>query len=155
MNLFAYGTLMVPQGWRATLGARTDTLRFREACLRGWRRIWNTYREDWDGGVLNIEPHDGSQVVGVLVGGFEEDDFAALDRLEDTHLPRRQVYVACEGDEAVPAQIYCRPQGNHEGQPSARYRAVVLLRAREAGPAVLENLTKGSVDAFGQPLDLG
>jgi len=155
MNLFAYGTLMVPEGWRAALGERTDTLRFREARLRGWRRIWNTYREEWNGGVLNVEPHDAGQVVGVLVDGLEEDDLALLDLQEVTHLPRRQVYVACEGEEAVSAQIYCRQRGNHEGKPSARYRAIVLLRARDAGPAVFENLTKESVDAFGRPLDLG
>ena len=155
MNLFAYDTLMVPEAWRAALGERTDSLRFREARLRGWRRIWNTYREEWDGGVLNAEPHADAQVVGVLVEGLEDDDFALLDLQEATHLPRRLVYVACEGEEAVPAQIYCRQRGNHEGKPSARYRAVVLLRARDAGPAVLENLTKESVDAFGRPLNLG
>jgi hypothetical protein len=154
MNLFAYGTLMVPEGWRAALGDRVDRLRFRPARLRGWRRVWNTYREEWKGGVLNVEPHEEAQVVGVLVEGLEEDDFALLDLQEVTHLPRRLVYVACEGEDAVPAQIYCRQKGNHQGKPSDRYRAVVLLRARDAGPAVLENLTKESVDALGQPLDL-
>jgi Gamma-glutamyl cyclotransferase, AIG2-like len=155
MNLFAYGTLMTPEGFWAALGERTSTLRFREARLRGWRRIWNAYSEAWSGGVLNIEPHDAAQVVGVLVGGLEEGDFALLDLQEATHLPRRQVYVACEDEEAVPAQIYCRQRGNHEGKPSERYRAIVLLRARDAGSAVLENLMKESVDAFGRPLDLG
>ena len=74
--------------------AHGDSLRFREARLGGWRRIWNTYREKWNGGVLNAEPHADAQVVGVLVEGLEEDDFALLDLQEATHLPRRLVYVA-------------------------------------------------------------
>jgi hypothetical protein len=155
MNLFAYGTLMTLEGWRAALGERARTLRFREARLAGWRRIWNAYREDWQGGVLNIEPHAGAQVVGVLVEGLEEDDFALLDLQEATHLPRRQVYVSSEGEEAVSAQIYYRQRGNHEGEASPRYRAVVLQRARNASPAVYQNLSRESVDAFGRPLDLG
>ena len=154
MNLFAYGTLMVREGSRAALGDRADALSFKVASLRGWRRVWNAYREEWSGGVLNVEPHTGSEVVGVVIGGLEEDDFTLLDLQESSHLPRRLVYVACEGEEAVPAQMYCRQRGNHEGKPSDRYRAVVLLRARAAGTAVYENLVTRSVDAFGRPQTL-
>lgn len=154
MNLFAYGTLMVREGLEAALGERASALRFRVATLRGWRRIWNAYREEWAGGVLNVEPHPGAEVVGVVIEGLEEDDFTLLDLQEATHLPRRLVYVACEG-EAVSAQMYCRQRGNHEGHPSDGYRAIVLLRARDAGPEVLKSLAEGTVDAFGQALRLG
>jgi hypothetical protein len=154
MNLFAYGTLMVPDGLRAALGERAGTLRFRVARLRGWRRIWNAYREEWEGGVLNVEPHPEAEVVGVVIEGLEEDDFALLDLQEATHLPRRVVYVACEGEEAVAAQMYLRQRANHTGPPSERYRAVVLLRARDAGPAVYANLAEESVDGFGRAMAL-
>jgi hypothetical protein len=154
MNLFAYGTLMVREGLQGALGDRADQLRFSVARLRGWRRIWNAYREEWGGGVLNVEPHPDSEVVGVLISGLEEDDFALLDLQESTHLPRRLVYVAAVGAEPVPAQMYWRQRGNHSGKPSDRYRAIVLIRAREAGAAVLESLVNGSVDAAGRPLRL-
>ena len=155
MNLFAYGTLMTPEGSQAALGDRAGALRYRVARLRGWRRVWNAYRQEWGGGVLNVEPEAGSEVVGVVIEGLVEDDFALLDLQEATHLPRREVYVACEGEEAVQAQMYWRQRGNHEGKPSERYRAIVLLRARDAGAAVLENLVTGSVDPWGRPLSLG
>ena len=41
MNLFAYGTLMSPEGFRQALGDRATTLRFQTARLSGWRRVWN------------------------------------------------------------------------------------------------------------------
>jgi hypothetical protein len=154
VNLFAYGTLMVPEGLRAALGERTMALRFRVARLRGWRRIWNAYREEWRGGVLNVEAHTGAEVVGVVIEGLEEDDFALLDLQEATHLPRRVVYVTCEGEDALPAQMYLRQRPNHTGRPSDRYRAIVLLRARDAGKAVYENLVSESVDGFGRALRL-
>jgi hypothetical protein len=134
VNLFAYGTIMVPEGLQAALGDRVSVLRFRVARLRGWRRIWNAYREEWGGGVLNVEPDPGAEVVGVLIEGLAQDDFALLDLQEATHLPRREVYVACEGEEPVPAQLYWRQRGNHEGKPSERYQAIVLLRARHVVP---------------------
>ena len=155
MNLFAYGTLMTPEGSHAALGDRASALRYRVARLRGWRRVWNAYRQEWGGGVLNVEPDADSEVVGVVIEGLVKGDFALLDLQEASHLPRREVYVACEGEEAVPAQMYWRQRGNHEGKPSERYRAIVLLRARDAGAAVLANLVTGSVDPWGQPLKLG
>jgi hypothetical protein len=155
VNLFAYGTLMVPAGLAAALGERALALRFRVATLRGWRRIWNAYREEWGGGVLNVEPHGGAEVVGVVIEGLEEDEFALLDLQEATHLPRRLVYVAAQGEEPVPAQLYLRQRGNHDGPPSDRYCAIVLSRAREAGPEVFRSLAEGSVDAFGRALRLG
>jgi hypothetical protein len=154
MNLFAYGSLMVPEGLRAALGERAGGLRYRVAVLRGWRRIWNAYREEWGGGVLNLEPHQGGVVVGVVIEGLTEDDFALLDLQEATHLPRRVVYVACEGEEAVAAQLYSRQRANHTGKPSDRYRAILLIRARDAGAAVYDNLVNESVDGFGNPIRL-
>ena len=68
MNLFAYGTLMTAEGLREALGDRADTLTYRVARLAGWRRIWNAYREDWDGGVLNIDREEGALVVGARGG---------------------------------------------------------------------------------------
>ena len=146
---------MTPEGSQAALGDRASALRYKVATLRGWRRVWNAYRPEWGGGVLNVEPDADSEVVGVVILGLAPDDFALLDLQEATHLPRREVYVACAGEEPVLAQMYWRQRGNHEGDPSERYRAIVLLRARDAGALVLQNLVTGSVDPFGRPSKLG
>jgi hypothetical protein len=151
MNLFAYGTLMTPEGLRESLGDRADALGYQVARLAGWRRVWNAYREEWNGGVLNIERQEGAQVIGVLVTGLTEQDFDHLDRGEASHLPRESVYVEPDSGEPVPAQIYYRRRGNHTGRPSTRYLGIVVERARQAGPAVLENLRTGAVDPSGLP----
>jgi len=153
MNLFAYGTLMTPDGLRAALdGKRVDSLRFVPARLSGWRRVWNVYRDEWLGGVLNLESAPGSSAVGVLVSGLAEEDLARLDAQEATHLPRETVYVEPAGGEPVVAQLYWRRRGNHQGRPSATYLTTVLARAREAGPEVYESLRAGTVDPSGAPL---
>jgi len=151
MKLFAYGTLMTADGLRAVLGPRADALSYRVARLPGWRRVWNTYREEWGGGVLNLEPSAESSVVGVLIDGLSEEDLALLDPLESSHLPREQVFVQPEWGDAEAAQVYWRRKGNHTGKPSPRYLAIVLERARLAGHAVFESVSVGSVDANGQP----
>jgi hypothetical protein len=151
MKLFAYGTLMTAEGFRTALGPRADAMTYRVARLPGWRRVWNTSREEWNGGVLNLEPSAGSSVVGVLIDGLSVEDLAILDEQESTHLPREQVLVELAGGEAETAEVYWRREGNHTGPPSARYLAVVLGRAREAGDEVFESLRSGSVDAAGRP----
>ncbi|HEX9190284.1 MAG TPA: gamma-glutamylcyclotransferase family protein [Vicinamibacteria bacterium] len=155
MNLFAYGTLMSVEGLREALGARADALALRPARLPGWRRIWNVYRLEWQGGVLNIEPSPAGVVVGMLVEGLSEADLALLDAQEATHLPRQNVYVEPFGGDVVPAQVYRRRKGNHAGKPSGRYRTVVLDRAYRCGWEVYESLCRGTVDAAGHPLTFG
>jgi len=108
LNLFAYGTLMGIEGLRDALGDRASTLKLRPARLPGWRRIWNVYRPEWNGGVLNAEPSPDAVIVGVLVEGLAEEDFVRLDAQEATHLPREQVYIEPIGAEVVPAQVYRR-----------------------------------------------
>jgi hypothetical protein len=101
-----------------------------------------------------VERREAVVVVGVLVEGLTEADFEALDRSEANHLPREPVVVEPEESDPVPAQLYCRRQGNHTGRPSPRYLGVVLERARQAGQAVLDNLRSASVDAVGRPANL-
>lgn len=155
MNLFAYGTLMTVEGLREALGGRADALAFRAARLPGWRRIWNVFRPEWNGGTLNVEPSPGAVVVGMLVTGMEEADFRKLDVLEATHLPRETVFVEPFGGEVVTAELYRRHKGNHAGKPSGRYKTVVLERAYRSGWEVYESLCRGSVDAAGNPLTFG
>ncbi len=155
MNLFAYGTLMAVEGLREALGGRADALSLRPARLVGWRRVWNVFRDEWGGGILNAEPSLGSTIVGVLVSGLGEEDFARLDAQESTHLPRETVYVEPLDGEAVSAQLYRRRHGNHSGKPSGRYKAVVVERAYRAGWDVYQSLCRDSVDSSGLPLRLG
>ena len=155
LNLFAYGTLMTVEGLREALGARADALTFRPARLPGWRRIWNVFRPEWGGGVLNLEPSPADVVVGMLIEGLGELDFQVLDAQEATHLPRETVYVEPLAGEVVPAQVYRRKKGNHAGKPSGRYKTVVLERAYRSGWEVYESLCRGTVDAAGNPLTFG
>jgi gamma-glutamylcyclotransferase len=155
MNLFAYGSLMGIEGLREALGERADTLVLRPARLPGWRRIWNVFRPEWGGGVLNVEPSPGDTVVGILVEGLSEEDLARLDSRESTHLPREKAYVEALGGEVVSAELYRRRKGSHTGRPSGRYKAIVLERAYRAGWEVYESVCRGSVDAAGQPLTFG
>jgi hypothetical protein len=153
LRLFVYGLLMGPEGLRGALGERkTGTLRLRPARLSGWRRIWNVYHPDWNGATLNVEPRPEDSVVGVLIEGLSEGDFAALDERETSHLPRETVYVQPVDGEAVSAQLYRRRKGNHEGRPSGQYRSVVQQRAYRAGWEVYQSLCRDTVDAEGQPL---
>ena len=155
MNLFAYGTLMTVEGLREALGVRADGLTFRAARLPGWRRIWNVFRPEWQGGVLNIEPSPADVVVGMLVEGLGERDLELLDAQEATHLPRETVYVEPLGGDVVPAQVYRRKRGNHAGKPSGRYRTAVLERAYRCGWEIYESLCRGTVDSAGNPLTFG
>ena len=155
MNLFAYGTLMTVEGLREALGVRADGLTFRAARLPGWRRIWNVFRPEWQGGVLNIEPSPADVVVGMLVEGLGERDVELLDAQEATHLPRETVYVEPLGGDVVSAQVYRRRKGNHAGKPSGRYRTAVLERAYRCGWEIYESLCRGTVDSAGNPLTFG
>jgi gamma-glutamylcyclotransferase len=155
LNLFAYGTLMTVEGLREALGVRADGLTFRAARLPGWRRIWNVFRPEWQGGVLNIEPSPADVVVGMLVEGLGERDLELLDAQEATHLPRETVYVEPLGGDVVPAQVYRRKRGNHAGKPSGRYRTAVLERAYRCGWEIYESLCRGTVDSAGNPLTFG
>jgi gamma-glutamylcyclotransferase len=155
LKLFAYGTLMTAEGLREALGVRADGLTFRAARLPGWRRIWNVFRPEWQGGVLNIEPSPADVVVGMLVEGLGERDVELLDAQEATHLPRETVYVEPLGGDVVSAQVYRRRKGNHAGKPSGRYRTVVLERAYRCGWEIYESLCRGTVDSAGNPLTFG
>src|SRR5262245_45474244 len=146
---------MTADGFFAVLGERARGFRYRVATLPGWRRIWNTYREKWHGGVLNAERSPSGVIVGVLVQKVTPGTLDQLDSQEDTHLPRQTVIVELENGESVSAEIYVCPKGSYDGPPSPRYLAAVLERAKQAGAAVLENVRTGSVDAKGQPLRLG
>jgi len=155
VNLFAYGTLMTSEGLREALGPRAGEMTLRAARLPGWRRIWNVFSPEWNGGVLNLEPSPADVVVGMLIEGLSESDFKLLDTQESTHLPRETVYVEPLAGEVVPAQVYRRRKGTHVGKPSGRYKTVVLERAYRSGWEVYESICRGTVDAAGNPLTFG
>jgi cation transport regulator ChaC len=140
VRLFAYGSLMSADGFRSALGERADALRFEVATLHGWRRAWNAYRPDWDGAVLNIEPDASATVVGVLIDGLAEEDWARLDAQEETHLPRERVSVELKNGERVAAETYRMRDASHRGPRSPRYEATVRSRAQAAGKEVYESL---------------
>jgi gamma-glutamylcyclotransferase (GGCT)/AIG2-like uncharacterized protein YtfP len=152
MELFVYGTLMTEDGFRRLMGEAAERLEFRTATLPGWRRVWNAYRDEWGGGVLNVEPAIGAEVVGVLVSGLPRATIDGLDEQEATHLPRERVTVLLESGEKVKADMYVLRDAAYSGQPSPSYVDVVLHRARKAGPRVLRSVLTDCVDAGGKPL---
>src|SRR4030067_560021 len=102
---------MAGEGLHDALGERADVVTLRPARLPGWRRIWNVYRPEWNGGVLNTEPSPDTVIVGVLVEGLAEEDFVRLDAQEATHLPREQVYIEPIGAGGVPPPVSRRRRG--------------------------------------------
>src|SRR6266540_4067585 len=105
---------MTADGLKGPLGRRVHGLVFRPARLPGWRRVWNAYREEWQGGVLNVERAPSSSVLGVLVEGLTDGDFAHLDAQEATHLPREP------GRWGRPYTRTCaRPRWIRRGSPSS------------------------------------
>ena len=156
LKLFVYCLMMGPEGLSDALGDRkTGTLRLRAARLPGWRRIWNVYHPDWKGATLNVEPRPEATVVGVLIEGLSEEDFAVLDRRESSRVPRETVYVQPMDGDPVSAELYWKRKGNQEGRPSGPYRSIVQQRAYRAGWEVYESLCKASVDAAGEPVTFG
>jgi hypothetical protein len=156
LKLFVYCLMMGPEGLSDALGDRkTGTLRLRPARLPGWRRIWNVYHPDWKGATLNVEPRPEATVVGVLIEGLSEEDFAVLDRRESSRVPRETVYVQPMDGDPVSAELYWKRKGNQEGRPSGPYRSIVQQRAYRAGWDVYESLCKASVDAAGEPVTFG
>ena len=146
---------MASEGLREALGDRATALDAAARAAAGRRRIWNVFRPEWNGGVLNLEPSPNDVVVGMLIEGLSEDEFLRLDSQESSHLPRDTVYVEPFAGEVVPAQVYRRRKGNHAGKPSGRYKTIVLERAYRAGWEVYERLCRGTVDSAGNPLTFG
>jgi phosphoglycolate phosphatase len=134
------------------MGKAADRLRFRTATLTDWRRVWNAYREEWEGGVLNVEPAAGAEIVGVLVSGIPRATIDDLDEQEATHLPRERVSVRKVSGETVEAEMYVLRDAAFSGKPSLKYLEVVLRRARQADRRVFQSVLTGCVDDRGEPL---
>ena len=107
---------MSVEGLHDALGERADVVTLRPARLPGWRRIWNVFRPEWNGGVLNLEPSPSDVVVGMLVEGLTEDDIQLLDSKESTHLPRDTVYVEPFSRRGGAGAGLPPPQGQPRGQ---------------------------------------
>jgi cation transport regulator ChaC len=107
LAVFAYGSLVSPDSFAATLGRRPQALT--PARLRGWRRRWSLLRDNLasektfartDGGELprwviglNLEPDEGTEVELEPNGALIEIDDGELERLDVRELRYDRVEV--------------------------------------------------------------
>jgi len=104
MNLFAYGTLLVPEIWEAVTGAPPP--RNVPATLASYE-IFRVKGGDFPGIIESENSHD--VVPGHIYFDLPADTMSALDRYEDTFYERAEVTVSTStGPES--AQTYRIPR---------------------------------------------
>lgn len=103
MNLFVYGTLLVPEIWTRVTG--TDPSGSREAALPGYE-IRRVRGEDFPA----IFPLPGAgPVPGRVFFDLAEASVRRLDRYEDSFYRRLEVEARVEGLGTIAAQAYVVP----------------------------------------------
>jgi gamma-glutamylcyclotransferase (GGCT)/AIG2-like uncharacterized protein YtfP len=100
-NLFAYGTLQLPEVMQAVTGRRFPALPARldgysRHCLRG---------KSYPG----IRPAAGASVAGLLFTGIDAHAWQRLDEFEDDFYQRESVQVIASDGACWPAEIYKIP----------------------------------------------
>lgn len=95
--LFAYGSLMFPEVFKAVTGRLAGQ---KKARLSDWRRV--TIRGETYPGAL---PAPGHQIEGILWCDLGEEEFRRLDEFETADYRRVPVEVYASGA-VVPAQVY-------------------------------------------------
>ncbi len=106
MNLFVYGTLLVPKIWEAVSG--TTTLASEAATLPGFeiRRVRNAVYP----GIFESGPE--GFVHGRVYFDLPDDALRRLDAYEDAFYLRSAVFPIRDGGSRVPADAYVVPHGN-------------------------------------------
>lgn len=105
MNLFAYGTLLVPEIWRAVAGRDFPSS---PATLRGYA-IFRVRDADFPG-IARTE--SGGLVPGRVFFDLDAETVARLDAYEDTFYERLPVCPADERGLPVDAEAYVVPNRN-------------------------------------------
>jgi len=103
MNLFVYGTLLVPEIWRAVTGS--DHGRWAEGTLRG-HRIRRVRGADFPAITPTALP--GETVPGRVAFEVHPADLARLDAYEDAFYLRQEVLIET-ADGIVAAEAYVVP----------------------------------------------
>lgn len=101
MNMFVYGTLLVPKIWEAVTRAPAPPMILAE--LRGYS-IFRVRNADYPG---IVESTVDAVVPGLLVLDVPETALKRLDAYEDSFYERREVAVSTSELGDVPAHAYC------------------------------------------------
>lgn len=102
MNLFVYGTLLVPKIWNAVTKC-PDLVAF-PADLSGYS-IFRVRNADYPG--IVVSPESLEKVTGKLFRDVPEIALKRLDAYEDSFYDRRTLMVDAAGLGCVPADAYC------------------------------------------------
>lgn len=102
MNLFAYGTLLVPEIWRAVTGRDCESV---GAVLSG-HEIRRIQGGDFPG---IVRAAGSSRVIGRVFLGLDVETVARLDRYEDTFYERIAVTPRSTSGQSLAAQAYVVP----------------------------------------------
>ena len=98
MNIFAYGTLIVPEVMQRVAG---KSFRAREGVLRGYARF-----RVKDGPEAAVIPFPDMQTDGVVYYDVDEESLRRLDSFEGPLFHRVEANVEAENGEWVEADIY-------------------------------------------------
>ncbi|MGZ8217152.1 gamma-glutamylcyclotransferase family protein [Methylomagnum sp.] len=105
IQLFAYGTLQIPEVMRAVTGAEFPS---QPARLEGYARYRLSGRA-YPG--LRREP--GTLAEGLLYGGIDAEALRRLDAFEDDFYRRETLAVLDTGGGAVAAEVYVVPPAHY------------------------------------------
>lgn len=101
INVFAYGTLQIPEVMRAVSGGDYPA---RPARLDGYARFSLAGRS-FPG--LRLQP--GAATDGLLYGGIDAEALRRLDEFEDDFYRRETLSVVTEAGERLAAEVYVVP----------------------------------------------
>ena len=105
MNLFVYGTLLVPKIWESVSGITNST--GEEGSISGYR-IYRVEGGDFPGIVPSGETND--RVIGKVFCDLPEGAIKRLDAYEDTFYERREVIVELAPGKTIEAHAYVVPE---------------------------------------------
>ena len=105
MNLFVYGTLLVPKIWEAVSGI--DDTTGEEGSISGYQ-IFRVHGGDFPGIIATGENAD--HVSGKIFCDLPEEAMRRLDAYEDTFYERHEVEVLLAGEKTKSAHAYVVPE---------------------------------------------
>lgn len=105
MNVFTYGTLMIPEVWLAVVGREFETA---EGILPNYQ-IFRVRGAVFPGITAALA---GESVRGVMYLEVDSASIARLDRFEDDFYERRSLNIDCDDGERRTADAYVVPPAN-------------------------------------------
>lgn len=101
------------------------------ATLTGFIRVYNKYSEKWDGGAINMRPHNAGKIIGLLLEGLSETDVEKLRQRDEDYSLLRVRVKASEGKEVEAVAFYS--EKTSQCRPSVAYLDRVVNIVRKIG----------------------